>query len=57
MHIYQYFQSLIIIFQQHLSATLVAIIRVSYNNNIITIQIIAQKEMIKPLDVTLDNNM
>jgi len=45
-----------IIFQQHVSVTPVAIIRLSYNNNKIIIQIIAQKEMIKPLDVTRDNN-
>ena len=29
----------------------------AYNNNIITTQIIIHKETIKPLDVTLDNNM
>ena len=43
MHIYQYVLSHIIIFQQHLSVIPVAINTVSYNNNIITIQIIVQK--------------
>jgi len=45
-----------IFFHQHISVNPVAIIRVSYNNNIITIQIIVQKGIIKPLDVTLDYN-
>ena len=39
MYFYQYVQSHII-FHQHVSATPVAIIRVSYNNNIIIMQII-----------------
>ena len=43
-------------FHQHVSVTPVAIIRMSYNKNIINIQIILQKGMIKPLDITLDNN-
>jgi hypothetical protein len=41
-HIYKYVQSRVIILNQHVSATLVTIIRVSYNNNTINIQIILQ---------------
>jgi len=43
MHIYKYVQSHIISFHQHVSFTPVTIIRVSYNKNIINIQIIPQK--------------
>jgi len=53
MHIYKYVQSRIIILHQRVSITPVTIIRVSYNTNTINIQIIWQKIMIKPLDVTL----
>ena len=43
MHIYKYVQSHTISFHQHVSVTLVTIIRVAYNKNKINIQIIAQK--------------
>jgi len=53
MRLYKYVQSRIIMFHQHVSITPVTIIRVSYNTKTINIQIILQKIMIKPLDVTL----
>jgi hypothetical protein len=46
MHIHQYLQSRIIIVQRHVSATDVAIIRVSYNRNTDTVQIIVQNCML-----------
>jgi len=53
MHVYKYVQSRIIILHQHVSITPVAIIRLSYDTNTFSIQIILQKIMIKPLDVKL----
>jgi len=53
MHLYKYVQSLIIILHQYVSITPVTIIRVSYNTDAISIQIIFQKIMIKSFDVTL----
>jgi hypothetical protein len=56
-HIYKYVQShiIIIIIHQHVSSTLVTIISVvACNKNTLSVQIIEQKSMIKPTDVTLD---
>ena len=58
-HIYKYVQShiiiIIIILHQHVSSTLVTIISVvACNKNTLSIQIIEQKSMIKPTDVTRD---
>jgi hypothetical protein len=52
-HIYEYVHWHIII-QQHVLVTTVAIIRVSYNKNTVNVQIIVQKSMIKPLNITFD---
>jgi hypothetical protein len=51
MHIYEYVQWHIIL-QQHVLVTTVAIIRVLYNKNRVKVQIIVQKCMIKPLNIT-----
>jgi hypothetical protein len=54
MHIYKYAQSHIIILHQHVSVTLWTIIRLPYNKNTISIQIIVQKYIIKPFAITFD---
>jgi hypothetical protein len=54
MHIYKYVQSNTIILHQHVSVTPVTTIRLSYDKNTISVQMIVQKCMIKPLDITLE---
>jgi hypothetical protein len=54
MNIYEYVHWHIIILQRHVLVTTVAIIRVSYNKNTVNVQIIIQKCMIKPLNITFD---
>lgn len=56
MHVYKYAQSHIshIIHQQHVSATSMTVIRLSYNDNTIPTQIIVKEYMMKPLNVTLN---
>lgn len=56
MHIYKYAQSRIIhiSLQQHVSVTSTIIIKVSFNDNTIRIQIIIQEYMMKPLNVTFN---
>jgi hypothetical protein len=51
-HIYKYVQSHNIILQQHVLTTLMAINRVSCNNNTIGIQIIVQKCVLRPFTIT-----
>jgi len=51
MHLYKYVQSHIIIFHQLVSITPVTIIMASYKQNSMSVQIIVQKCVIKPLDV------
>jgi hypothetical protein len=55
MHIHKYIQPhiIIIFFHQHVSVTPVTISSVSYSKNTIIMQVIVQKCMIKPLDITL----
>ena len=55
MHIYKYYVLLhVIILHQHVSVTLVTIVRVSYKNNANSIKIIVQKYMTKPFAITFD---
>jgi hypothetical protein len=57
MHTYKCVQShiiIIIIIHQHVSVTLVTIIRVSCNKNTINIQIIVKQCVIIPLSITFD---
>ena len=53
-YIYKYGASHIIILHQHVSVTLATIIVVSYNKDTISVHVIVQKYMIKPLTVTFD---
>jgi len=55
MHIHKYIQPhiIIIFLHQHVSVTPVTISSVSYSKNTISMQVIVQKCMIKPLDITL----
>jgi hypothetical protein len=50
---YDYVQTHIIILHQHVAVTPVTIIRFSYNNNKITIQLLVQKYTIKKFEVTV----
>ena len=53
-HLYKYVQSDVIILQLHVSINPVIIISVAFNKNTINIQIIIQKCVIKPIDITFD---
>jgi len=54
MHIYKYVLLHVIILHQQVSVTLETIIRVSYKNNAIIINIIVQKYTIKPFAIAFD---
>ena len=57
MHIYKYVQSNTVILHQHVSATPVTTIMLSFDKNTISIQVTAQKCVIKPLDITQECNV
>ena len=57
MHIYKYVQSNTIILHQNVSITPVTTIRLSYDKNSLSVDVIVQKCMITPLDITLECNV
>jgi len=54
MHIYKYVQSNTIILNQHVSINPVTTIRLSYDKNTSSVELIVQKRIIKTLDITLE---
>jgi hypothetical protein len=56
-HVCKYVQSNTIFLHQHVSITPVTTIRLSYDKNTINVDVIVQKCMIKPFDITLEYNV
>jgi len=54
MHIYKYVQPHIVILHQYVPVIPVTVTMTAHNKNRISVHIIVQKCMIKPLDITLD---